>query len=191
MEVVIYNRITLLDVPATDPTVVCRKWCARRRLKVRQVVTEYSLRQRKLSKLISSARGKIVVTYSPFHFATATGILQAIPKLARGNISLVFVRENIALHAGSRQMKLLTKFCQLLEAISRGQKQETRRKGTLIAKFMNRQVGRDRLPEALIEEAKAHLRSGLSARAVVRAMNGRIGRTSVQRIAREIRAAKK
>ena len=186
MKAIIYHLVRLTDPP--DAHALTLKWCKRRRLAASTVIREHSERARKLQRLLSSIKpGTTVVAYSIFNFGTVNTLIQALPRLRRARTTLVFVREKLVFRAGGTHLRSMAMFCELLQTLGRAQRHESKKRSVLIAQWLGKQVGREGLSPELREEALALLRDGKSSRQVVRAMGGRVGKTTVCKLARELR----
>lgn len=167
------------------------QFCRRRRIILIEAITvEASEAQPKLDKLLKAMRSKkhvdIVIAPSFIHFSSLPKFISRLAQVHSADIGIGFVKERFILHKKSPRSQVLLQFASHFIAAEQFSKSQAIRVGLKIAAIHGRKLGRQRLPENVRREAERHFAAGYSIREVVKLMQGKISRSSLWNLRREL-----
>ena len=178
---VIYCRQTLDTSAAIDRA---EQWALRRHYLVADVIVDGNLKQRRLAALLKGRNRSLLICPNLFHFSDPARIVHWIDAAIRLGWSLRFVEENIMLRNRDRAAKILNG----IVIAQRASRSYEARRSLLLAKFVDgKRLGKPPLSEPTKAMITELLQSGMKVSDVVRRMNGKVARTSVQRLKRGLK----
>lgn len=189
-QAIIYVRIGLAD----DLDVLVRQaeaWAKRHRIVVTEIIVEASQRQPRLLSLLSRIRSKrtlpdVIVSPSIYHFSNLPKFLHTLARLEATGTGVGFVKEDLLLHANAPKMLWLQKVASDFINAEKFGRSQAIKQSLRIAAIYGRKLGKPQLSFAIRREAEQHLQAGKSLRGVVAAMNGKISRTAVAKLRKEL-----
>ena len=151
------------------------------------VTMEFSPRSRKLRKLVQTLKpGSTLLVPTLFNLGDLEAIPAILRKCAERRIKIAFTGLNFVFDPDTPEGAAIALFCGDLLDCKRLQTREAKKRANLVSRFLGTQARRTFSPE-LRAEAERLLRSGLSVRATARAMNGRMSKTTVGKIAKSLK----
>ena len=188
---VAYIRVTLSD----DVDALVRKleaWCKRMRIVLVEAITvEAAQAQPRLQRLLSSIGSRsqvdLVVSPSAFHFSPPAKLLSRLAVLQYSGIGVAFAQEGILLHGSSAQAKAVYSLAAAHVESEKVARSQAIKQSLRIAALYGRTFSKPRIPESVRREAAMHLRAGRSLRDTAKMMRGKISRSTLWALRKELR----
>lgn len=158
------------------------RWAKRRGYAVSETIVDSNQKQHRLRQLLNR-KGVTVLCPDIYHFSGAN----RLPYFLAHSASVIFVRERLHLKRGDRNSNTAFRLVAAMLAAEKSARSHHVRQSLLLSKLLGVRLGRPPVATDIRRRALTLLREGKSLSSVVKGLDGKISKSTVQSLAQELK----